>query len=174
MDPKRIEFEITESALMADFAQAQESIEALRGLGARIALDDFGTGYSSLSHVHRLPLDKIKIDRSFVMDIESRASSRDILKTVIDLCTNLNINCVVEGTETATQAEIVRELGCHSMQGYYFARPMPLSDIPRFLDDRRKARPAVAQAGDVHSAAVVPATRADRARQEQAEPQTIG
>jgi predicted signal transduction protein with EAL and GGDEF domain len=118
VDPKRIEFEITESALMADFAQAQESIEALRGLGARIALDDFGTGYSSLSHVHRLPLDKIKIDRSFVMDIESRASSRDILKTVIDLCTNLNINCVVEGTETATQAEIVRELGCHSMQGY--------------------------------------------------------
>ncbi len=133
LPPQRIEFEITESALMADFSQALASVQMLHELGARISLDDFGTGYSSLSHVHRLPLDKIKVDRSFIIDIESRASSRDILKTVIDLCANLNIACVVEGTETARQAEIVRRLGCRCMQGYYFARPMPLTDVPAFL-----------------------------------------
>lgn len=133
LDPRRIEFEITESSLMADFTQALASVRMLRDLGARISLDDFGTGYSSLSHVHRLPLDKIKVDRSFIVDLESRSSSRDILKTVIDLCSNLNIACVVEGTETARQTEIVRELGCRAMQGYYFARPMPLAEIPDFL-----------------------------------------
>lgn len=133
VSPARIEFEITESALMADFSQALASVVILRELGARISLDDFGTGYSSLSHVHRLPLDKIKVDRSFIVDIESEPSSRDILKTVIDLCSNLNIACVVEGTETVQQTEIIRELGCHAMQGYYFARPMPLADVPAFL-----------------------------------------
>ncbi len=140
LDPRRIEFEITESSLMADFTQALASVRTLRELGARISLDDFGTGYSSLSHVHRLPLDKIKVDRSFIVDIESRSSSRDILKTVIDLCSNLNIACVVEGTETARQTEIVRGLGCRSMQGYFFARPMPLGDIPGFLATKRPAR----------------------------------
>lgn len=137
VDPGRIEFEITESALMADFGQALTSVKLLRELGARVSLDDFGTGYSSLSHVHRLPLDKIKVDRSFIIDIESRSSSRDILKTVIDLCANLNIACVVEGTETAKQIEIVRGLGCRSMQGYYFARPMPLADVAGFLETVR-------------------------------------
>ena len=87
-----------------------------------LSAGEFGTGYSSLSHVHRLPLDKIKVDRSFIVDIESRSTSRDILKTVIDLCSNLNIACVVEGTETARQIEILRRLGCRSMQGYFFDR----------------------------------------------------
>ena len=162
--PRRIEFEITESALMGDFAQALASVTALRELGVRIALDDFGTGYSSLSHVHRLPLDKIKVDRSFLVDIESKGSTRDILKTVIDLCDNLNIACVVEGTETARQTEIVRELGCHSMQGYFFARPMPLADIPAFLATRRSGGVAKASSGTavkpVASAAVRPASGA--------------
>ncbi len=145
--PARIEFEITESALMADFELARESVMALRELGARIALDDFGTGYSSLSHVHRLPLDKIKVDRSFVIDLEAGGASRDILKTVIDLCANLNIGCVVEGTETARQTEIVRRLGCHSMQGYFFARPMPVDEIPGFLAGCRTGRPDSAAEG---------------------------
>ena len=136
VDPGRIDFEVTESALMSDFDQAMASIGRLRTLGTRISLDDFGTGYSSLSYVHRLPLDKIKIDRSFIIDIETRGSSRDILRTVLDLCRNLNISCVVEGMETAQQAEILRELGCRSMQGYYFARPMAQHDVLEFLAAR--------------------------------------
>ncbi len=153
----RIEFEITESALMADFGQALTSVAALRALGAGIALDDFGTGYSSLSHVHRLPLDKIKVDRSFVVDIESRESSRDILKAVIDLCHNLDIACVVEGTETAGQTEIVRRLGCYAMQGYFFARPMPAGEVATFLQMWAAARTAAAQSRTPTPAFTLPA-----------------
>jgi len=131
--PGRIEFEITESALMADFNLALQSVQTLRALGTHISLDDFGTGYSSLSHVHRLPLDKIKVDRSFITDIESRATGKDILRTVIDLCQNLNIECVVEGTETAEQIEILKDLGCNMMQGYYFAKPMTIERVEAYL-----------------------------------------
>ncbi|MGE0800776.1 MAG: putative bifunctional diguanylate cyclase/phosphodiesterase [Lautropia sp.] len=143
--PERIEFEVTESALMADFEQAMLSIKRLRELGTHLSLDDFGTGYSSLSHVHRLPLDQIKIDRSFIVDIETRESSKDILRTVLHLCQNLDISCVVEGTETRRQAEILRDLGCRAMQGFFFARPMPEEDVLPFLVARLGA-PAVAPA----------------------------
>lgn len=122
--PGRIDFEVTESALLMDFEQAQDSIQALKALGARISLDDFGTGYSSLSYVHRLPLDKIKIDRSFVTDIETKEACRNIVKTVVGLCRDLNVECVVEGMETEEQTAILRGLGCNSMQGYYFSRPL--------------------------------------------------
>ena len=82
---------------MRDFDKGYECLKALKALGVRISLDDFGSGYSSLSYVHRLPLDKIKIDRSFIKDIETRGSSRDIVKTIIDLCENLKLACIVEG-----------------------------------------------------------------------------
>ena len=130
MDPKRIEFEITESALMADFAQAQESIEALRGLGARIALDDFGTGYSSLSQLRRLNADVIKIDRSFVMGIEDDPESANIVATVIALAQRLDLVCVAEGIETREQAEILRRMGCERGQGYLFGRPTTVATTP--------------------------------------------
>lgn len=132
-DPRRIDFEVTETALMADFDQVQQSIAALKTLGARISLDDFGTGYSSLSYVHRLPLDKIKIDRSFVTGIETEKPSRDIVKAVVGLCRDLKINCVVEGMETESQADVLRGLGCKAMQGYFFGKPMPASAVLDFL-----------------------------------------
>lgn len=126
--PRRISFEVTETALMRDFDQALESLELLKRLGSRISLDDFGTGYSSLSYVHRLPLDRIKIDRSFVQDIENEARQRDIVKSVIDLCRNLGLECVVEGVETASQTQILQQLGCNRMQGYFFSKPVPSND----------------------------------------------
>lgn len=122
--PERIEFEVTETAVMRDFDMASEAIARLRQLGMRIALDDFGTGFSSLSHVHRLKPDKIKIDRSFVRDIEVNAASRDIIRTIIDMSRNLGLACVVEGVETEAQLSILRSLGCHLIQGYLFGRPM--------------------------------------------------
>jgi len=136
VDPRRIDFEMTETALMLDFGQAQNSIRALRALGAGISMDDFGTGYSSLSYVHRLPLDKIKIDRSFVADIETTAACRNIVKTVVGLCKDLEIDCIVEGIETEGQAQILRDLGCNSMQGYLFGKPMAGSQISNFLSRR--------------------------------------
>ena len=121
--PSRITFEITETALVQDFDMALAVMRSLKSIGVSMALDDFGTGYSSLSYVHRLPLDKIKVDRSFVADVTVNQASRDILKTVIDLCRNLMIPCVVEGVETYEQVLVLRALGCTTMQGYYFGRP---------------------------------------------------
>ncbi len=131
--PRRIEFEITETAVTFDFARAEQSIAALKALGCGISLDDFGTGYSSLSHVHRLPLDKLKVDRSFVSDINANPISHKIVKSLTGLCADMEIACVVEGVETEEQLESLRRLGCDYIQGYYFAKPMPADAITGFL-----------------------------------------
>ncbi|WP_210257221.1 bifunctional diguanylate cyclase/phosphodiesterase [Chelativorans sp. ZYF759] len=127
IDPSRIILEITETALMLDFEVAVDALELLKQRGVQIALDDFGTGYSSLGYVHRLPLDKIKIDRSFLADIDSNPVSLSIVKTIIDLSRNLGLGCVAEGMETRAQVEILRTLGCEAMQGYFFSRPVALT-----------------------------------------------
>lgn len=129
INPRRIEFEVTETAVMADFEQALHCLSALRGVGCRIALDDFGTGYSSLSYVHRLPLDKIKIDAQFIAGIENNAAVRNIVKSIVDLSHNLSLTCVAEGVETEAQARIIAELGCDYAQGFHFARPQPLDQL---------------------------------------------
>lgn len=121
--PQRISFEVTETAFMADFQQAADVLAMLRHLGCKVALDDFGSGYSSLSYVHRLPLDAIKIDRSFVGEIETNDVARGIVKTIVEMCRNLQLFCVVEGVETRGQVDALRELGCDAMQGYFFSKP---------------------------------------------------
>lgn len=153
VQPHRIDFEITETALVNDFVQAKKALHAIRGLGAKTSLDDFGTGYSSLSHVRQLPLDKLKIDRSFVADIESDQASRDIVKAVLDLCRNLRFECVVEGVETEAQAEMVRHLGGHVMQGYLFAKPMRPEEISDYLTaESQILRGASARSVEPHDA----------------------
>lgn len=129
VDPRRLEIEVTESALMANFDTAKRSMELLRNLGCTIALDDFGTGYSSLSYVHELPLDKLKIDSKFVETAGQDKKARKVIKTIVSLSHDLNIGCVAEGVETAEHAAVLRDLGCHLMQGFHFARPMPLCDL---------------------------------------------
>ena len=106
-------------------------------MGLKVALDDFGSGQSSLSYVHQLSLDKIKIDRAFVRNIATQENARNIVKTVIDLCRNLKFDCVVEGVETAEQADIIGELGCSTMQGYFFAKPMPQGEVDAFIAEHR-------------------------------------
>ena len=131
--PHRIDLEVTETAFIHDFEQANLSLQTLKALGVGISLDDFGTGYSSLSYLRRFPIDKIKIDRSFIKDVETKPSCRAIVKSVIDLCRNLNLTCIVEGMETVNQARVLRSLGCTTMQGYLFSRPMPAADVLAFL-----------------------------------------
>ncbi|KKB09063.1 putative bifunctional diguanylate cyclase/phosphodiesterase [Devosia chinhatensis] len=131
--PCRVDFEITETAAMRDLKQANTALLALLGLGARIALDDFGTGHSSLTHVQKLPLNRIKIDRSFVMEVTSDPASRAIVKTMIDLCRNLGISCVFEGIETEEQLEALVSLGGQVMQGYLFGRPMRPAQLEDYL-----------------------------------------
>ncbi len=146
--PSRITFEVTESSMMNDFTQARDALRTLKALGAKISLDDFGTGYSSLSHVHRLPLDSIKVDRGFILDIETRASGRKLVKSVLDMCHNLDINCVVEGMESAEQVRILHGLGCTTMQGYYFSKPIPSERVPDFLSqDTWAAKSLLARTG---------------------------
>ena len=149
IDPRRIIMEVTETALMQDYELVQESLRILRSMGMKVALDDFGSGQSSLSHVHQLSLDKIKIDRAFVRNIETQENARNIVKTVIDLCRNLKFDCVVEGVETAEQAEIIGELGCSTMQGYFFAKPMPQGEVDAFIAAHRISNnsPVAAAAG---------------------------
>src|SRR4029079_14411666 len=137
IEPRGIIMEVTETALMQDYELVQESLRILRSMGMKVALDDFGSGQSSLSHVHQLSLDKIKIDRAFVRNIETQENVRNIVKTVIDLCRNLKFDCVVEGVETAEQADIIGELGCSTMQGYFFAKPMPQGEVDAFIAEHR-------------------------------------
>jgi len=135
VDPRRIIIEVTETALMQDYEQVQESLRTLRSMGLRVALDDFGAGQSSLSYVHQLSLDKIKIDRGFIRNIATQENARNIVKTVIDLCRNLKFDCVVEGVETAEQVDIIGRLGCSTMQGYFFGKPMPQGELGAFIAD---------------------------------------
>lgn len=124
LKPCRIDFEITETAVMHDSQEATTALNVLLAHGARISLDDFGTGHSSLSRVQTLPLNRIKIDQCFVANVETSRASQAIVKTTLDLCQNLGISCVVEGTETAEQIVALRALGATMFQGYYFSRPV--------------------------------------------------
>ncbi|MDR3494480.1 MAG: EAL domain-containing protein [Ancalomicrobiaceae bacterium] len=132
-DPQRIDFEITETMLMQDFELAAQSIQALRLLGCGVVLDDFGTGYSSLAYVHRLSPSKIKVDRSFTMEMSHDRQCRTIVQSIVGLCNNIAVDCVVEGVESEAQAVIAGELGCDLMQGYHIARPMWPAAIPAYL-----------------------------------------
>jgi predicted signal transduction protein with EAL and GGDEF domain len=132
-DPARIDIEVTETELISDFARAEEALVTLKRLGVKISLDDFGTGYSSLAYVHRLPLDRIKIDRSFVREMLGDGAARDIVKSMIALCTNLHLDCVTEGVETAEQFELLRSYGVNVVQGYLFSRPIAEADVPAFI-----------------------------------------
>jgi diguanylate cyclase (GGDEF)-like protein len=136
--PRRIEFEITETAVTFDFVHAEQSISALKAIGCGISLDDFGTGYSSLSHVHRLPLDKLKVDRSFVHDVNANPISHKIIKSLTGLCADMEISCVVEGVETKEQLDSLCRLGADYIQGYYFAEPMPADAVLGFLTRERQ------------------------------------
>ncbi|WP_162561311.1 putative bifunctional diguanylate cyclase/phosphodiesterase [Methylobacterium terrae] len=134
LKPGRVILEATETALIQDIAKAQAVLETLKSNGIAIALDDFGTGYSSLGYVHRLPLDKLKIDRSFISEITADPASRDIVTSIVALARNLKLDCVVEGIETDEQARLLESLGCVLMQGYHFHRPMGFSDTLHYLD----------------------------------------
>jgi diguanylate cyclase (GGDEF)-like protein len=132
--PSRFIFEITETALLQDFTTARNNIELIRQAGARIALDDFGTGYSSLSHVQKLPLDKLKIDRSFIKDIETNTTSQTIVRSILALCEGMKIECVAEGAETASQVQCLQALGCQLIQGYFYSKPMAQEHVLAYLD----------------------------------------
>ena len=132
-DPQFLHLEITETALMEDQVRVAGVLADLRALGISIDIDDFGTGYSSLAYLHTFPLDTLKIDRSFVSDGGEGLSNPEIIATILALARNLRLRVVAEGVETDEQRKLLRALGCEEGQGFYFARPMPVTELETYL-----------------------------------------
>jgi diguanylate cyclase (GGDEF)-like protein len=133
VDSSKIHFEITESMIMDDVEAAITQFAKLRDLGASISIDDFGTGYSSLSYLKHLPADRLKIDRSFVKELENDSNDQAITKSILALAENLNLSVVAEGVENAEQDQLLTEMGCEYAQGYYFSRPVPADEMTVLL-----------------------------------------
>lgn len=129
LDPKRLEVEVTESALLEEKDDLVQVLSDLRRLGVSVAIDDFGKGYSSLARLRGMPFDTIKLDRSFVRDIASDHEAREFLKVVSDLGSLLKKEVIIEGIETADEYEIVRQLHCDAAQGFLFGRPVSGSQL---------------------------------------------
>jgi diguanylate cyclase (GGDEF)-like protein len=132
-DPDLIELELTESILLQDTDNVLNTVQALKRLGVRLSIDDFGTGYSSLAYLKRMAVDKLKIDQSFVRDLNSNADSGAIVRAIIQMAHSLKLRTVAEGVESAELLQTLRELACDEVQGYHYARPLPATDFEHYL-----------------------------------------
>ncbi len=132
-DPCRLELELTESLVIEDVDENIQRMMALQVCGVGFSLDDFGTGYSSLSYLKRMPLDQVKIDRSFVRDVLTDSNAAAIAKTVLALANTLGLNVIAEGVETLAQRDFLSKAGCEVFQGYYFSRPLPLEGFEQLV-----------------------------------------
>jgi EAL domain-containing protein (putative c-di-GMP-specific phosphodiesterase class I) len=134
LDPQGLVLEITETAIMEQLDAATTILNELRRLGVRLALDDFGTGYSSLSYLQRLPVDILKVDRSFVAGVAGSTEDSALARGILTLGQTLGLETVAEGIETAEQLAALRELGCKLGQGYFFARPLGPAAVDALLE----------------------------------------
>jgi EAL domain-containing protein (putative c-di-GMP-specific phosphodiesterase class I) len=139
VDARLLELEITESMLMLDPARAKLTLDRLSALGLSLSVDDFGTGYSSLANLKRLPVDVIKIVKSFVMEMAVDASDAAIVRSTIDLAHNLGLRVVAEGVESHEAWRRLEDLGCDLAQGFHVSRPVPAEAMTRLLSERRAA-----------------------------------
>ena len=137
-----IELEITETALSHDPQHMEAALQRFAEGGLKISLDDFGTGYSSLSRLKHLPIDTLKIDKSFVDGIPRDGDSTAIVVATMQLAHNLGMRSLAEGIETEVQAEWLRQRGCQYGQGYYFSRPIPAADVSKFIARRNNSSKA--------------------------------
>ena len=137
-----LELEITESSVMLDPQHAQSVLQSLRELGVQLSIDDFGTGYSSLAYLKRLPLDRLKIDRSFIGGIPTDSDDAAIVETIIVMTHKLGLRVIAEGVETLEQRlQLVRQ-GCDEMQGFLLAHPVPADELPALLKTLKEAAAA--------------------------------
>jgi diguanylate cyclase (GGDEF)-like protein/PAS domain S-box-containing protein len=139
IDPALVTFEITETLLMRDLDLAVKALSQLRDVGCRLALDDFGTGWSSLTYLRSVPVDSVKIDRSFIEGVADSPDDRAIVGSVVWLCRTLGKDVVAEGVETDAQYEALSRLGCTHAQGYFLARPQPAAEVTAWLADRHRS-----------------------------------
>ncbi len=141
VDPTRVRLEITENATMGDAEHAVEVLSRLRALGVQLSVDDFGIGYSSLSYLHRFPLNVLKVDRSFVIDILDRPESRDVISSIVGLARSMGLAVVAEGAEHEGQIEVLKGLGCDFGQGFVFDRPLDAAATITLLRTRGETEP---------------------------------
>lgn len=134
IDPRLLKIEVTESTLMQNPEHARVIIGELRDIGIRIGIDDFGTGYSSLAYLHRLPLDLLKIDKSFIHNMLTCSETREIVRTIIALAQNLDLDIVAEGVETIDQQQLLFDMGCTHAQGYLYSRSIPMQEIKGYME----------------------------------------
>jgi len=134
LDPSRLDLEITESVLMTDTDFTLERLHQLKKLGVRISLDDFGTGFSSLSYLRNFPFDKIKIDKSFISDMETSEDSRAITVATLGLAKALGLRCTAEGVETEYQSKFLSDNGCDELQGFFISRAQPIENLAHLVD----------------------------------------
>ena len=137
LEPSRLVLEITEGVLMRDEEAAIAELTRLHEIGVRLAIDDFGTGYSSLSYLKRFPVDEVKIDRSFLRDIETGEGDREIIRAIVSLARALGLGTIAEGVETTAQAELLRTLDCDQAQGYLYGGPLPADELRELLTASR-------------------------------------
>ncbi|MGH8196993.1 MAG: putative bifunctional diguanylate cyclase/phosphodiesterase [Steroidobacteraceae bacterium] len=140
VDLTRLTVEVTENALMVDRERSHRVLTEIRELGARVSIDDFGTGYSSLSYLKQIPADELKIDKSFVMNMLADDADRKIVEQIIALGHSFDLEVVAEGVETAEVAERLAGMGCDQAQGFHYARPLPPSEVPAWIQAWRRAR----------------------------------
>jgi len=136
LEPRYLELELTESAVMQDAESSVQIMRRLSDLGLRISVDDFGTGYSSLSYLRRLPLDKLKIDRSFIREVVTSRDDAEIVRAIVSLAHSLHLKVIAEGVETAEQLQFLRSLGCDQYQGFLCSPPLPPTEFVAFLPHR--------------------------------------
>lgn len=146
LQPGYLELELTESAVMHDAEKSAETLQALSTMGVHISIDDFGTGYSSLSYLRRFPLDKLKIDRSFIRDLMMNADDVSIVRAIISLAHSLRLRVVAEGVETAEQLEFLRNLGCDQYQGFHYSPAVPAEEFADLIRRIRSERPEYTEA----------------------------
>jgi EAL domain-containing protein (putative c-di-GMP-specific phosphodiesterase class I) len=127
--------DITETVLIGASEHNAQALEALKKMGIRLSLDDFGTGYSSLSYLKRLPVDRVKVDRSFVKGLGGNATDTAVVRMIIELCHTLGVEVLAEGVETSEQAALLKDMGCDVGQGYYFARPLRSEELAEQLPE---------------------------------------
>jgi diguanylate cyclase len=149
VDPTKLELEITENILLTDPARAGLVLDRLGSLGVTVAIDDFGSGYSSLNYLRRLPVDVLKIDKSFVMNMATNEHDAVIVRSTIDLGHNLGLRVVAEGVESREVWDRLGALGCDTAQGFYLSRPIPAAALDDWLEGRPKPSAASSSGAEV-------------------------
>ena len=140
--PTLLELELTEGVVMQNAVATQKSLLALRALGVQITLDDFGTGYSSLTYLKRMPLSCLKVDQNFIAGLPTDLQDYAIVAAILAMARGLGLRVIAEGIETVEQSQMLKQMGCNALQGYYFSRPVPTVEIDALLACNQPLQPS--------------------------------